>query len=167
MQTTLFWYDQTLRPGKTAVCPFENYIDPKTGTWRFIRCNLIRQGDVYYGTVYNRNLISRLSDGFYSCQITFRLSFTHFQSSYPMKNMLALASVFTVFMAVLLVWMDRALANHLEKRALHEMETTMPRPENNLPEIELPEISIRARRGKAAGLQLPEVVITARRCTGA
>lgn len=84
-----------------------------------------------------------------------------------MKNMLALASVFTVFMAVLLVWMDRALANHLEKRALHEMETTVPRTENNLPEIELPEISIRARREKAAGLQLPEVVITARRCTGA
>jgi hypothetical protein len=118
-------------------------------------------------TVYNRNPISRLSDGFYSGQITFRLSFTHFQSSYPMKNMLALASVFTVFMAVLLVWMDRALANHLEKRALHEMETTMPRPENNLPEIELPEISIRARQGKAASRQLPEVVITARRCTGA
>jgi hypothetical protein len=84
-----------------------------------------------------------------------------------MKNMLALASVFTVFMAVLLVWMDRALANHLEKRALHEMEITVPRTENNLPEIALPEITIRARRGKAAGLQLQEVVITARRCTGA
>jgi hypothetical protein len=84
-----------------------------------------------------------------------------------MKNMLAVASVFTVFMAVLLVWMDRALANHLEKRALHEMETTVPPAEINVPEIALPEVTIRAGRKKAAGLQLPEVAITARRCTGA
>jgi len=112
---------------------------------------------------YNQPFIRR----FYSWQITFRLSFIHFQSSYPMKNMLALASVFTVFMAVLLVWMDRALANHLEKRALHEMETTVPRTENKVPEIALPEVTIRAGRKKRATRQLPEVVIIARRCTGA
>lgn len=84
-----------------------------------------------------------------------------------MKNMLALAGAFTVCVAVLLVWMDRALANHLEKNVLPETEIKATQTEKKLPEIQLPEITIRPIPEKTATLNLPEVTVRAKRCSGA
>ena len=84
-----------------------------------------------------------------------------------MKNMLALAGAFTVCLAILLVWMDRALANRLEKSALPVTEIEASQTENKLPEVQLPEITIRPVPEKTATLNLPEVVVKAKRCSGA
>lgn len=83
-----------------------------------------------------------------------------------MKNMLVLASAFTVFMAVLLVWMDHALADHLEKHLLPETEIKPQRIEKDMPEIMLPEITIRPCKRKTAARQLPEVAAATRHCNG-
>ncbi|MCK6691802.1 MAG: hypothetical protein L6Q97_06825 [Thermoanaerobaculia bacterium] len=84
-----------------------------------------------------------------------------------MKNMLAMASAFTVCIAVLLVWMDRALANHLEKNVLPEMEVRATQTEKKLPEMQLPEVTIRPLPEQTATLGLPEVMVKAKRCAGA
>lgn len=84
-----------------------------------------------------------------------------------MKNMLVLASAFTVCLAVLLVWMDRAVANHLAENALPAREQGAVKNENKVPEITLPEVTIHPLPDKTATLNLPEVVIRQKRCTGA
>lgn len=84
-----------------------------------------------------------------------------------MKNMLALAGAFTICVAVLLVWMDRALANHLEKNVLPATEIKASQTETKLPEIQLPEITIRPLPEKTVTLNLPEVVVKSKRCSGA
>ena len=80
--------------------------------------------------------------------------------------MLVLASAFTVFMAVLLVWMDRALADHLEKRAQPDMEVKAPQTNEYIPEITLPEITIRPWQRKTAVRKLPRATHTTWQCTG-
>ncbi len=72
-----------------------------------------------------------------------------------MKNMLLLAGFTTLFSAFLLVWMDNALANHLENTHPPETEKTY--------EQTLPEVTIRATADKMISLQLPEVTIKSRK----
>ena len=81
--------------------------------------------------------------------------------------MLIIAGAFTVCLAVLLVWMDRALANHLTQNALSETEHHIAKNENKIPEITLPEVTIHPLPEKTATLNLPEVVIRHKRCKGA
>ena len=81
-----------------------------------------------------------------------------------MKNMFLLAGTVTLSFALLLVWMDNALANRLERSG---SGNPIPRPKETVRELTLPEITVYPNRENLVTLPLPEVVITARKCKGA
>lgn len=81
-----------------------------------------------------------------------------------MKNMLAVAGLFTVLFSILLVWMDKALADRIEEYRPEPAKgiTILPQTQT-APVRTLPEVIIRGRRGKSADLQNPAPVCRGRR----
>ena len=85
----------------------------------------------------------------------------------PMKNMLLLASMFTLMLASGLVWLDNMLLDRLEKKALPAATSPAVSQDQPMPQITLPETTIRPLTKDIRSRTLPEVVIRTRRCTGA
>ena len=77
------------------------------------------------------------------------------------KNMLLVASIVTLSFSSLLVWLDNALAQYIETRSMPVLEAAAPKSKlsghciypapNQNRTLHLPEVCIRAPKGKAAG----------------
>lgn len=82
-----------------------------------------------------------------------------------MKNMLLVASMFTLMLASGLVWLDNTLLDRLEKKAMPAATCPATLQGPQMPQITLPEVTIRPVT-KEIRSRVP-VIVRTHRCKGA